>query len=144
MATSINEEGDVTGNAQSSQDGNIHPFLWSKEDGIQDLGAYKASILTVAPCCHSLNNRRQIAGFAIDPNFNIRALLWEKGTYTDLNTLVPSESPLYLKQATSMNDAGQITGFAIVKSACASQTPAAWLVNQSACPVLHAFVLNPR
>jgi uncharacterized membrane protein len=143
LASSINDEGDVTGNAQSSKDGNIHPFLWSREDGIQDLGAYQASILTVAPCCHSLNNRRQIAGFAIDSNFNIRALLWEHGAYTDLNELVPSGSPLYLQQATSINDAGQITGFGLVKSACAPQTPPAWLVNQRACPLVHAFVLRP-
>jgi len=153
LATSINDEGDVTGNAQSSQDGNIHPFLWTKSNGIQDLGAYPGAFSTVAPCCHTLNNRSQVAGFAIPPCAdascqpdsppNFVATLWTKGVYTDLNALAPEDSPLYLQSALSINDSGAITGYGLVKSACTVQSPPAWLVNQGACPVVHAFVLYP-
>ena len=153
LATSINERGDVAGNAQSAQDGNVHPFLWTKDAGIQDLGAYPGAFSTVAPCCHTLNERRQVASFAILPCSdkscqansppNFRALLWKDGSYTDLNTLVATDSPLYLQSALSMNDAGQITGYGLVKSACTVQSPPAWLVNQAACQVVHAFVLRP-
>jgi uncharacterized membrane protein len=153
LATSINEHGDVDGNAQSAQDGNIHPFLWTKDAGIQDLGAYPGAFLTIAPCCHTLNDWRQVAAFAALPCTgtgcrassppNFRALLWEDGSYTDLNTLVAADSPVYLQSAESINDAGQITGYGLVKSACTVQSPPAWLVNQAACPVIHAFVLKP-
>ncbi|MBV9498532.1 MAG: hypothetical protein JO138_04080 [Acidobacteriaceae bacterium] len=152
LATSINERGDVAGNAQSAEGGNPHPFLWTKDAGIQDLGVYPGALSTGAPCCHTLNDRHQVAGFAAfactstgcttnsPPNF--RAFLWEHGSYRDLNTLVPTDSPLYLQFASSINDAGQITGYGSVKSACPVQSPPAWLVNQSACPLVHAFVLK--
>ncbi len=153
LATSINEYGDVAGNARSSKDGNIHPFLWTKDAGIQDLGAYPGAVLTVATCCHTLNDWRQVAGFAALPCSgkgcqansppNFRAVLWKTRSYTDLNTLIPEDSPLYLQSAESINDAGQITGYGLVKSACTVQSPPAWLVNQAACPVVHAFVLKP-
>jgi uncharacterized membrane protein len=153
LATSINEYGDVAGVAQSAQDGNIRPFLWTKDAGIQDLGAYPGAFSTIAPCCHTLNDWHQVAGCAAFPCSgngcqassppNFRALLWEHGSYTDLNTLVAADSPLYLPQAYSINNAGQITGYGLVKSACTVQSPPAWLVNQAACPVVHAFVLKP-
>ncbi|MBV8811753.1 MAG: hypothetical protein JO033_24045 [Acidobacteriaceae bacterium] len=54
-----------------------------------------------------------------------------------------TDSPLYLQFASSINDAGQITGYGLVKSACPVQSPPAWLANQSACPLVHAFVLKP-
>lgn len=144
VATSINDRGDVAGNGQSASDGHVHPFLWTRDEGMQDLGAMPGANLTVAPCCNDLNDHRQIAGFWIDANFNFHAYLWEHGTYTDLNTLIPANSDLYLTQAASINDSGQIGGNAIVKSACPVQSPPAWLVNQSACPVVHAFMISPR
>jgi hypothetical protein len=59
----------------------------------------------------------------------------------DLNTLIPADSPWYLQGAHSISDAGEITGYALVKSACT--VAGAWLTNQSLCPVVHAFVATP-
>lgn len=39
------------------------------------------------------------------------AVLWENGTIVDLNTLVPASSALFLMEAVSINDHGEITGW---------------------------------
>ena len=46
----------------------------------------------------------------------LRAALWKNGTVTDLNTLVPADTDLYLLVATSMNDSGAIAGFGVSQS----------------------------
>jgi hypothetical protein len=39
-----------------------------------------------------------------------RSFLWEDGSIFDLNTLIPSGSPLYLQFTDNINDRGEITG----------------------------------
>jgi len=41
---------------------------------------------------------------------NCRAFLWENGVMTDLNTLAPAGSPLYLVAGFDINDRGEIVG----------------------------------
>jgi predicted peptidase len=43
---------------------------------------------------------------------------WNSGAYTDLNTLIPTDSPLHLLFAESINDVGEITGQGCVMPAC--------------------------
>ncbi|HUD98813.1 MAG TPA: hypothetical protein VMR62_04515 [Bryobacteraceae bacterium] len=143
VATSINDRGDVVGFAQAS-DGTQHGFLWTKETGMQDIGGFPgAGNGTGAPCCNTINNTGEIVGFSIDANFNFRALVWQDKMPIDLNTLIPADSPLYLTGSESLNDSGQITGTAIVKSSCPVTTPPAWQTNQSLCTETHAFVATP-
>jgi hypothetical protein len=75
---------------------------------------------------------------------NMRAFLWHDNALTDLNTLIPADSPLYLTAGASINDSGEIAGNAIVKSSCPAATPPNWLVNQSVCTEVHAFLAAPR
>jgi len=63
---------------------------------MQDLGAFPGAVLTAFPCCNTLNNRGEAAGLTADSNFNLRAWVWRDHTKTDLNTLIPKDSPLYL------------------------------------------------
>ena len=102
----------MAGNARSAQDGTIHPFLWTRAEGIRDSGAIPGANLMVAPCCNLLNDLRQIAGFWIDQQETPMHFLWEHGTYTDLNTRIPKDSDLYLEKALSINSSGQIPGSA--------------------------------
>ena len=45
---------------------------------------------------------------------NGRAFLWQNGVMTDLNTLIPAGSPLFLIEATgTINSRGQIAGIAL-------------------------------
>jgi probable HAF family extracellular repeat protein len=115
VASSINNRGDVVGTSQSSKDGNIHAFLWTKKTGkMQDLGTFPGAIATIAPCCHTINNSGEVVGFSIDANFNTRALLWKDKALTDLNSLISKDSPWYLQAAESINDAGEIAGYGVI------------------------------
>ncbi len=126
-ATSISDRGEVAGNVLFA-DGTVHPYLWTKKDGMQDLGAPAGDFVAVAPCCGTVNNRGEIVGFSCPgPQGNCRAVLWRNHKWTDLNDLAPG-SPMYLLSAASINDAGQIAGYGLVTSS----------------GEVHAFVATPR
>jgi len=143
VASSINERGEVVGTSQSSKDNNIHAFLWTESTGMQDYGTFPGAIATVPACCQTINNNGEIVGFSIDPLGNARALVWQDKTPMDLNNFIPQNSPLYLQQSLTVNDAGEIAGVAIVKSSCPAATPPNWQVNQSVCTEFHAFLATP-
>jgi probable HAF family extracellular repeat protein len=144
VATSINNRGQVVGFAQLP-DGTQDGFLWTRETGMQDLGGFPGAIATGPPCCNTINDSGHVVGFSLDENFNSRAIVWQDKTPVDLNTLIPADSPWYLLAAESIDNAGKITGQALLKSACDGGTAGmAWLNNQGSCPVVHAFVATPR
>jgi probable HAF family extracellular repeat protein len=106
----LNNKGQVVG--QSDLPGDIFhdPFLW--QDGVMiDLGNLPGLPNGQAI---GINNRGQIVGFSQDANGDENsavAVLWEKGTMTDLNTLIPADSPLFLLEAAAINDRGEIAGW---------------------------------
>ena len=65
----------------------------------------------------SINDRAQVVGGSYGEGGpmmgNPRAFLWENGVMTDLNTLVPGNSPLYLLIGSSINSRGEIAGFGV-------------------------------
>lgn len=85
---------------------NFHAFLWTKEGGIQDLGALPGDVRSEAL---GINEKGQVVGLSIDADHNTRAFLWQDGVMTDLNTLLPAGSPVLL-YANDINNRGQITG----------------------------------
>jgi len=114
VAGSINNRGEVAGTAQSPLDGTIHAFLWTKDEGMQDFGAFPGAFATVPPCCHSINDSGGMVGFSIDGDGNMRALLWQGKVPKDLNTFIAKKSGWYLLAASSINDAGQIVGWGTI------------------------------
>jgi probable HAF family extracellular repeat protein len=57
------------------------------------------------------------------------AFLWQNGVMTDLNTLIPADSPLFLIEAAgTINSRGQIAGYAL----------------QTTTSEFHAFLATPR
>jgi hypothetical protein len=52
----------------------------------------------------------------LDAKFNPRAYLRQNGTMTDLNTLIPATSPLFLLLGCSINSSGQIVGVAVTSA----------------------------
>jgi len=105
VAGGINNRGDVVG-TQVTSDGNIHAYLWSKTDGIRDI-MFPNAFVTVTPCCHSINDSREATGFAFDEN-GPQAFVWKDGNFTDLNTVLPADTPWYIFNTASINDVGQI------------------------------------
>jgi probable HAF family extracellular repeat protein len=89
--------------------------VWTRETGIRGLRNLPGAIATVAPCCHTLNDRGEVVGFSIDSMGNPSAFVWRDHRMMDLNTLIPADSPLYLQQALSINDAREIVRQGITK-----------------------------
>ena len=127
VASSINNRGEVVGTSQFT-DGTIHTFLWTRDTGMQDLEPLPGAFATIAGCCRNINDRGDVDGFAVDGN-GLHAVVWIHKQIKDLNTLIPSDSPLYLLTADSINNSGEIVGQACVLPDCSQ---------------LHAFRATPE
>jgi uncharacterized membrane protein len=110
-ATDINEWGQVVGQAQTAF-GDWLPVLWNGMDIIE----LPIPNQDVTGSAMWINNRGQAVGFSgSDPEqadlHGMRALLWEDGEVIKLQNQIPANSGWKLRQATGINDHGQITGF---------------------------------
>jgi len=110
---SINDRGEVIGGSDLAGDTVIHSFLWTKDKGMQDLGTLSGDAISLGGW---INNKTQVVGWSCDNDGNCRAYLWQHDLMTDLNSLIPLDSTLYLISAYGITDAGEITGQAIDKS----------------------------
>jgi probable HAF family extracellular repeat protein len=116
VAADVNNSGTVVGGA-GFPDGSTHPFMWTKATGMRDLGLMSADPADAANTPFSINDRGQMVGGSCDITLaTCRAYIWQNGTMTDLNDLVPADAPLYLISPLGINGDGEITGLAIVKS----------------------------
>jgi len=109
----INNQGQVVGDSLLPGDNAYHAFLWQR--GVMtDLGTLPGDISSTG---EGINSKGQVVGGSYDASGNPRPFLWQDGVMTDLNTLIPPNSPLYLLEATgTINDRGQIAGYALVIS----------------------------
>lgn len=108
---SINNQGQVVGLSSVSGNASWHGFLWQKRTGMIDLGTLPGGDTSAAI---SINNNGQIVGWSCYQPYSectlATAVLWQNGVITDLNTLIPPDSPWYLDDARFINDQGQIVG----------------------------------
>ncbi len=111
-ATGLNNEGQVVGTSDTTGDASFHAFLW-RQGHITDLGTVPGDAYSSAT---AIGNNGMVLGVSISASFSPRAMLWRDGTATDMNTLVPQDTALYLESACSINDKGEIIGFAVLKS----------------------------
>jgi len=115
----INNQGQVVGFSdlkgdQGGANPNFHAFLWTKERGIKDLGTLPGDAISEAL---GINDQGQVVGVSYGAGFtNPRAFIWQDGVMTDLNTLIPSNSSLYLQVGQEINDLGEIVGDATDQS----------------------------
>jgi probable HAF family extracellular repeat protein len=119
--TAINNHGTVVGfSLLAGQDGtrNYEAFIWTREAGIRSLGKPAGDIRSAA---FGINDRGQVVGLSRGGPYVTRALLWDDGVMTDLNTLTPAGSP-YLLYANDINNLGDIAGQAYVPAT--GQAPA--------------------
>jgi probable HAF family extracellular repeat protein len=98
--------GDVSGGVLSP---NFHAFIWTKESGkMTDIGVLPGDALSEAL---DVNDQGQVVGVSI-PSFH--AFIYENNKLTDLNVLMPKNSPLLLIGANGINELGEITGQACI------------------------------
>jgi len=87
---------------------NAHAFLWTKRDGIRDLGTLPGDALSQAL---GINNWRQVVGISCTTGFaSCRGFLWQNGAMTDLNSIVAPGYSDHVYAAGDINDLGRITG----------------------------------
>jgi probable HAF family extracellular repeat protein len=110
--TAINNHGTVVGfSLLAGQDGtrNYEAFVWTRKDGIHSLGKPAGDIRSAA---FGINDKGQIVGLSRGGPFVIRAMLWENGVITDLNTVTVPGSP-FLLFANDINNRGELVGQAL-------------------------------
>jgi probable HAF family extracellular repeat protein len=113
VAFANNNREQVTGISVLPDNQIIHAFLWTQRTGMRDLGTLPGDVISAGL---GMNNLGDVAGASLDGDVatgNPRAVLWHNGTINDLNDLVPSDSPLYLLTAFTINDRGEIAGFGV-------------------------------
>jgi probable HAF family extracellular repeat protein len=110
--TAINERGDVAGFSDRPGDVITEAFFWTPEGGLQAMGfLYGDHSLSEA---FGLNDQRQVVGLSCGAE--CRAFLWQDGAMQDLNRLIAPDDLVLLTHAMDINDAGVITGRALIKA----------------------------
>jgi probable HAF family extracellular repeat protein len=104
----INNKSQVVGGSTLAGNKTAHAFLWSRDTGMKDLGVLPGDDNSGAL---AINERGEVVGVSNDTDGNGRAFIWRNGLMSDLNTLAPAESALYLLGAFGINDRGEIVGF---------------------------------
>jgi probable HAF family extracellular repeat protein len=113
VAADVNNRGTVIGSA-SFADGSQHPFLWTRKGGMRDLGLMSSDPTDFINTAFEINDSGQIVGGSCDVTMQIcRGYIWQNGMMTDINELLPDDSPLYVLLAMAINDEGQIAGLAV-------------------------------
>jgi probable HAF family extracellular repeat protein len=110
----ISNQGQVLGLSALPGDKTFHAFLWTKATGMQDLQTLPGDVASVGL---GINASGQAVGLSLDAFGSPRAFLWQNGVMTDLNTLIPGDSPfLALFVADIINSSGEIAGFGLTTS----------------------------
>lgn len=114
VAFAINNQSQVTGVSVMPDEVNTHAFLWTLSAGMRDLGTLPGDNISAGL---GMNSVGDVVGASIagpDPLSGVpKAVLWHDGVITDLNTVVPADTSLFLLTAFMINDAGQVAGFGL-------------------------------
>lgn len=112
----INNAGQIAGQVGTADGSTFYAAAWL--DGA-DGAVTKIDLLPgdFAAFATGINNRGQVVGNDFDSKFDwFHGFIWQDNVITDLNTLIPEDSGLFIISASNINDRGQISGMATVVS----------------------------
>jgi len=108
-----NNQGQIVGFVGSSGGGIPNAALW-QNDMLTNLGILPGDFGGIAS---GINSKGQVVGSNFDSKGNWNhAFIWQNNVMTDLNALFPKNSNLFAVMANKINERGQISGMAIVRS----------------------------
>jgi len=112
-AQGINHQGQIVGIVVNAEGTSEFGALW-QNGALTSLGTLPGDFASIAT---GINSRGQIVGSTLDSGFNwAHAFIYQDGKMADLNTLFPESSHLFATMANKINELGQITGMATVRS----------------------------
>jgi probable HAF family extracellular repeat protein len=114
-AYAINDHGQAVGYVSTADGSTIVASLWQNgaSGAVKNLGILPGDGAAFAT---GINNRGQVVGSTFNSIGWAHGFIWQDGVLTDLNTLNPEESNLYIVAASNINERGQISGMAMVMS----------------------------
>ncbi len=114
-AYAINDHGQAVGYVSTTDGSTIVASLWPSgvHGAVSNLGILPGDGAAFAT---GINNRTQVVGSTFNSQGWSRGFIWQDNVMTDLNTLVPGDSNLYIIAASNINERGQISGMASVMS----------------------------
>ena len=94
---------------------NLYAAVWQDgaDGAVTILGVLPGDFAAFAT---GINNRGQVVGNNFDSNNWSHGFIWQNGVMTDLNTLIPADSNLFIISASNINERGQISGMATVQT----------------------------
>jgi probable HAF family extracellular repeat protein len=127
----INNRGQIAGQVGSADGTTFYAAAWldGADGAVTSLGVLPGDFAAFAT---GINDRGQVVGNNFDSSFNwSHGFIWQDGVMTDLNTLIPANSNLFIISASNINDSGQISGMGTVQSGPEKGT-------------IHAYLLTPE
>jgi probable HAF family extracellular repeat protein len=112
-AYAINDHRQAVGYVSTADGSTIVASLWPNgaHGAVTNLGILPGDGAAFAT---GINNRAQVVGSTFNAAGWSRGFIWQDNVMTDLNTLIPEHSNLYIIAASNINERGQISGMATV------------------------------
>ena len=114
-AYAINDHGQAVGYVSTADGSTIVASLWQNgaRGAVTNLGILPGDGAAFAT---GINNRGQVVGSTFNSAGWSRGFIWQDNVMTDLNTLIPEDSNLYIIAASNINERGQVSGMAMVRT----------------------------
>ncbi len=106
-AYAVSNRRQIVGQVGSADNKTFYAAVWQDgADGpVTNLGVLPGDFAAFAT---GINNRGQVVGNNFDSNFNwSHGFIWQDRVMTDLNTLIPADSNLFIISASNINERGQ-------------------------------------
>src|SRR5262249_12410438 len=112
IANAINNLGQSVGQVRKADGTARVAALWQPVGTLTVLGILSGDHASFAT---GINNLGQVVGSTFDSGNNwSHGFIWQNRVMTDLNTLIPADSNLFIINASNINERGQISGMAFV------------------------------